>query len=185
MNVPQELETLRDWLRFAVSRFNAGGLCRSATASPTRTTRRPTCCCMRCICRSTALEPFLDAKLTHAERNELAALLDAPHRRARSRRLPDARGVARRVPLPRRRARASFRARSSPSCCRTASRRYVVDPPRSSRRSTFAPAPAASPCCSRTRSRTADIDAVDICRRTRSPSRSATSATTASPAAST
>ena len=26
MNVPPELETLRDWLRFAVSRFNQAGL---------------------------------------------------------------------------------------------------------------------------------------------------------------
>ena len=26
MNAPQELETLRDWLRYAVSRFNQAGL---------------------------------------------------------------------------------------------------------------------------------------------------------------
>ena len=53
MNVPHELETLRDWLRYAVSRFNEAGLA-FGHGTPTRTTRPRTCCCMRCICRSTA-----------------------------------------------------------------------------------------------------------------------------------
>ena len=74
MNVPQELDTLRDWLRFTVSRFTQAGLSfghGSANAYDEaiylllHTLHLP-------IDR---VEPFLDAKLTHAERNELAALL--------------------------------------------------------------------------------------------------------------
>lgn len=74
MNVPQELETLRDWLRYAVSRFNQAGLSfghGSATAYDEavylllHTLHLPL----------DRLEPFLDARLATAERSELAALL--------------------------------------------------------------------------------------------------------------
>jgi ribosomal protein L3 glutamine methyltransferase len=74
MNVPPELETLRDWLRFAVSRFTHAGLsfghgfataCDEALYLLLHTMHLPL----------DHAEPFLDAKLTHAERNELAALL--------------------------------------------------------------------------------------------------------------
>ena len=74
MNLPQELETLRDWLRFAVSRFTQAGLsfghgfanaCDEAMYLLLHTLHLPL----------EHAEPFLDAKLTHTERNELAALL--------------------------------------------------------------------------------------------------------------
>lgn len=74
MNVPPELETLRDWLRFAVSRFTQAGLsfghgfanaCDEAMYLLLHTLHLPL----------EQAEPFLDAKLTHAERTELAALL--------------------------------------------------------------------------------------------------------------
>jgi ribosomal protein L3 glutamine methyltransferase len=74
MNVPPELETLRDWLRFAVSRFTHAGLsfghgfanaCDEAMYLLLHTLHLPL----------DQAEPFLDAKLTHAERNEVAALL--------------------------------------------------------------------------------------------------------------
>jgi ribosomal protein L3 glutamine methyltransferase len=74
MNVPPELETLRDWLRFAVSRFTQAGLAFGhgfANASDEA---------MYLLLHTLHLpleqaEPFLDARLTHGERNELAALL--------------------------------------------------------------------------------------------------------------
>jgi ribosomal protein L3 glutamine methyltransferase len=74
MNAPPELETLRDWLRFAVSRFTQAGLsfghgftnaCDEAMYLLLHTLHLPL----------EHAEPFLDAKLTHAERNDLAALL--------------------------------------------------------------------------------------------------------------
>ena len=74
MNVPQELETLRDWLRYAVSRFNQAGLSfghGSANAYDEavylllHTLHLPL----------DRLEPFLDAHLSTAERSELSALL--------------------------------------------------------------------------------------------------------------
>lgn len=74
MNIPPELETLRDWLRFAVSRFTQAGLSfghgfanahDEAIYLLLHTLHLPL----------DRVEPFLDAKLTHAERNELAALL--------------------------------------------------------------------------------------------------------------
>ena len=74
MNVPPELETLRDWLRFSVSRFTQAGLSfghgfanahDEASYLLLHTLHLPL----------DRLELFLDAKLTHAERNELAALL--------------------------------------------------------------------------------------------------------------
>jgi len=74
VNVPQELETLRDWLRFSVSRFTHAGLAfghgfadawDEAAYLLLHTLHLP----------HDRLEPFLDAKLTHAERAEAAALL--------------------------------------------------------------------------------------------------------------
>ncbi len=91
------------------------------------------------------LEPFLDAKLTQAERDELAQLFDAAHRRARAGGVPHARSVARRIPLPCRRARdhpALVHRRTDAGGPRTL-RFGPVD--ESSRRSIFARAPVASP----------------------------------------
>ena len=74
MNTPAELETLRDFLRYTVSRFNLAGLAfghGSANAYDEaaylllHTLRLPL----------DRLEPFLDAKLTAAERSEFGALL--------------------------------------------------------------------------------------------------------------
>ena len=74
MTYPQELETLRDWLRYAVSRFNQAGLAfghgsvdayDEAAYLLLHTLHLPL----------NRLDPFLDAKLSVAERNELAALL--------------------------------------------------------------------------------------------------------------
>jgi ribosomal protein L3 glutamine methyltransferase len=74
MNVPPELETLRDWLRFAVSRFNQAGLAFGHGSSNAfdeavylllHTLHLP----------RDRLEPFLDARLSVTERAELAALL--------------------------------------------------------------------------------------------------------------
>ncbi|HSC22976.1 MAG TPA: 50S ribosomal protein L3 N(5)-glutamine methyltransferase [Casimicrobiaceae bacterium] len=72
--MPPELETLRDWLRFAVSRFTQAGLAFGhgfANASDEA---------MYLLLHTLHLpleqaEPFLDARLTHGERNELTALL--------------------------------------------------------------------------------------------------------------
>ena len=163
MNTPAELETLRDWLRYAVSRFNAGRSSRSATA-PTNAYDEAAYLLLHALhLPLDRLEPFLDAKLTHAERSELARAARAAHRRARSGRVPDARGVARRIPLLRRRARASSRARSSPSCCRTGSRptsATAIDVQVGARPLHGLGLPCRS--CSRTRSPHADVDAVDI-----------------------
>ena len=66
----QELETLRDWLRYAVSRFNAAGVIfghgttnayDEAAYLLLHTLRLPL----------DRLEPFLDAKISHAEREEV------------------------------------------------------------------------------------------------------------------
>jgi ribosomal protein L3 glutamine methyltransferase len=74
MNPPAELSTLRDWLRYAVSRFNHAGLAfghGSADAYDEaaylllHTLHLP----------FDRLDPFLDATLTHAERSEIAAVL--------------------------------------------------------------------------------------------------------------
>jgi ribosomal protein L3 glutamine methyltransferase len=73
MNLPQELETLRDWLRFAVSRFTHAGLFfghGSANAYD-----EAVCLLLHALhLPLDRLEPFLDAKLTASERGELAAL---------------------------------------------------------------------------------------------------------------
>lgn len=74
MNAPPELETLRDWLRFAVSRFSQAKLAfghgfanawDEAAYLLLHALHLPL----------DQLDPFLDAKLTAAERTELAALM--------------------------------------------------------------------------------------------------------------
>ena len=71
----QELETVRDWLRYAVSRFSAGGLAfghgttnayDEAAYLVLHTLNLPL----------DRLEPFLDARLTHAERQEVLDIVD-------------------------------------------------------------------------------------------------------------
>jgi ribosomal protein L3 glutamine methyltransferase len=71
----QELETVRDWVRYAVSRFNAGRLFfghgmasayDEAVYLVLHTLHLP----------HDRLDPFLDARLTHAERAELSALIE-------------------------------------------------------------------------------------------------------------
>jgi len=74
MSLTQELETLRDWLRYAVSEFNGAGLFFGhGTANAydeaayliLHTLHLPL----------DRLEPFLDAKVTHAERESLQEVL--------------------------------------------------------------------------------------------------------------
>ena len=74
MNVPSELKTLRDYLRFAVSRFNEAGLAfghgfanayDEAAYLLLHALHLP----------NDRLEPFLDARISAAERADLAALL--------------------------------------------------------------------------------------------------------------
>ncbi|MEO9136884.1 MAG: 50S ribosomal protein L3 N(5)-glutamine methyltransferase [Casimicrobiaceae bacterium] len=74
MNVPQELDTLRDWLRFTVSRFTQAGL--SFGHGSANAYDEAIYLLLHALhLPLDRVEPFLDAKLTHAERNELAALL--------------------------------------------------------------------------------------------------------------
>jgi ribosomal protein L3 glutamine methyltransferase len=66
MNVPPELDTLRDWLRFAVSRFTHAGLafghgCANAYDEAAYLLL------LALQLPPERIEPFLDAKLTHAE----------------------------------------------------------------------------------------------------------------------
>ena len=74
MNVPSELETLRDWLRYAVSRFNQAGL---AFGHGTANAYDEAVYLLLHALHLPLdrLEPFLDARLSTSERNELAALL--------------------------------------------------------------------------------------------------------------
>ena len=74
MGPPQELETLRDWLRYAVTRFGAAKLAfghgttnafDEAAYLLLHTLQLP----------PDRLEPFLDARLTHAENAQVAAVL--------------------------------------------------------------------------------------------------------------
>src|SRR5579884_2797825 len=74
MNVPPELETLRDVLRFAVSRFIAGGLS-FGHGFATAYDEAAYLILHALHLPLDRLEPFLDAKLTQAEHNELGALL--------------------------------------------------------------------------------------------------------------
>jgi ribosomal protein L3 glutamine methyltransferase len=71
----QDLETVRDWFRYAVSRFVAGGLCfghglasayDEAAYIVLHTLHLPL----------DRLEPFLDAHLTHVERSELLQVIE-------------------------------------------------------------------------------------------------------------
>ena len=74
-NPAQELETVRDWIRYAVSRFSAGGLFfghgmasayDEATYLVQHTLHLPL----------DRLDPFLDARLTASERGELLRVLE-------------------------------------------------------------------------------------------------------------
>jgi ribosomal protein L3 glutamine methyltransferase len=74
MNAPAELETLRDWLRFAVSRFNQAGL--AFGHGTTNAYDEAVYLLLHALhLPLDRLEPFLDARLSANERNELAALL--------------------------------------------------------------------------------------------------------------
>jgi ribosomal protein L3 glutamine methyltransferase len=74
VTVPGELETVRDWLRYAVSRFRAGGL---AFGHGTANAYDEAAYLLLHALHLPLdrLEPFLDARLTHAERADVAALL--------------------------------------------------------------------------------------------------------------
>ena len=74
MNAPPELETLRDWLRYAVSRFNQAGLA-FGHGSASAYDEAAYLLLHALHLPLDRLDPFLDAKLTHAERGEVAALL--------------------------------------------------------------------------------------------------------------
>ena len=74
MNVPPELDTLRDWLRFAVSRFKLAGV--SFGHGSTDAYDEAAYLVLHALhLPLERLEPFLDAKLTHGEKADLAALL--------------------------------------------------------------------------------------------------------------
>ena len=96
-----ELRTLRDLLRFAVSRFNEAGLAfghgtdnayDEAAYLILHTLHLPL----------DRLEPFLDARLTRAEMGRVLDLVERRVRGAQPRRLSHARSLARRIPLLRR-----------------------------------------------------------------------------------
>jgi len=71
MTPPAELETLRDWLRWAVTRFNAAGLAFGhGTASAYDEAAYLLLHALHLP--QDRLEPFLDARVTHAERTDLA-----------------------------------------------------------------------------------------------------------------
>jgi ribosomal protein L3 glutamine methyltransferase len=74
MSAPAELETLRDWLRYAVSRFNQAGLA-FGHGSANAYDEAAYLLLHALHLPLDQLEPFLDAKLTHSERSDLAALL--------------------------------------------------------------------------------------------------------------
>jgi ribosomal protein L3 glutamine methyltransferase len=73
MTPPAELETLRDWLRWAVSRFGAAHL---AFGHGTATAYDEAAYLVLHALHLPLdrLEPFLDARLTHPERSDLASL---------------------------------------------------------------------------------------------------------------
>ena len=74
MNVPAELETLRDCLRYAVSRFNQAGLA-FGHGSADAYDEAAYLLLHALHLPLDRLDPFLDARLTSAERSEIAALL--------------------------------------------------------------------------------------------------------------
>jgi ribosomal protein L3 glutamine methyltransferase len=70
-----DLETLRDWLRFAVTRFGERGI--AFGHGTTNAYDEAAYLLLHALhLPLDRLEPFLDARLTHAERVQLAALLD-------------------------------------------------------------------------------------------------------------
>jgi len=74
MNAPPELGTLRDWLRYAVSRFNHAGL--SFGHGSSNAYDEAVYLLLHALhLPLDRLEPFLDAQLCAAERSEIAALL--------------------------------------------------------------------------------------------------------------
>jgi ribosomal protein L3 glutamine methyltransferase len=74
MSPPAELETLRDWLRYAVSRFNQAGLA-FGHGSANAYDEAAYLLLHALHLPLDQLDPFLDAKLTHSERSDIAALL--------------------------------------------------------------------------------------------------------------
>ena len=71
----QELETVRDWVRYAVSRFHAGQVCFGHGMASAYDEA------VYLVLHSLhlpldRLDPFLDARLTHAERTDLNALIE-------------------------------------------------------------------------------------------------------------
>ena len=74
MNTPAELETLRDWLRYAVSRFNQAGLA-FGHGSASAYDEAAYLLLHALHLPLDRLDPFLDATLTHSERGEITALL--------------------------------------------------------------------------------------------------------------
>jgi len=73
MTPPAELETVRDWLRWAVTRFGAAHL--AFGHGTTSAYDEAAYLLLHALhLPLDRLEPFLDARLTHAERNDLAVL---------------------------------------------------------------------------------------------------------------
>ena len=73
MNAPAELETVRDWLRWAVTRFGEAHL--SFGHGTTNAYDEAAYLLLHALhLPLDRLEPFLDARLTHGERDDLAAL---------------------------------------------------------------------------------------------------------------
>src|SRR5437762_2424219 len=74
-NVLQELETVRDWLRYAVSRFAAAGL---FFGHGTASAYDEAAYLLQHSLKLPAerLELFFDAKLTHAERSDVSAVIE-------------------------------------------------------------------------------------------------------------
>jgi ribosomal protein L3 glutamine methyltransferase len=74
-NVAQELETVRDWLRYAVTRFASAGLYFGhGTASAYDEAAYLLLYSLKLP--SDRIDLFLDAKLTHAERNDVSLLIE-------------------------------------------------------------------------------------------------------------
>jgi ribosomal protein L3 glutamine methyltransferase len=98
------LITLRDWLRWAVSRFNEAGLHFGHGTDNAWDEAVWILLATLHLPRDT-LEPFLDARLTHGERHGPAGTPAAARGPSPAGGLPAERGLARRVPLPCRSAR--------------------------------------------------------------------------------
>ena len=83
---------------------------------------------MRCILPLDRLDPFLDARLTQAERAQVAQVLERRIDRPRAGRLPHAAKPGSASSVSTSTSASSFRARSLPSSCRTASRPTSAHP---------------------------------------------------------